>query len=407
MKPAGRRAALSVACLALLPLAAATREAEEPPDVRALLASAARSHSGRFYVLAPDSSTRMVLIRWAEQVADRVERLVGVKADFSRSVVRIAARSDPDDPSGRIEFSRDIVYGRSVERLTIYNPDRITRTDADAALCRILISVYAQPWRGRDAAASEAPAWLSIGLAQNLYPELRARNSRGALRRWEAGKMPTIADFLRMDPDAWADDVETCGLLVAWFLSLPGRKERFESLVRGLAESGTIEREHLVSLVPGCKSTGDLEEGWDRWLWKQRSIVYEPGEVYPEHLDRLKAELLIFPDVSGIRLEEGRSSALQPRDLIALKDRRVLAETARVKTERLRALAVGRGGKLVEVADAYCRFFGALAAAKDTSSLEALLKEAEDKMCELEHELEMREAGTLTADEPAEKQEEQ
>jgi len=210
--------------------------------------------------------------------------------------------------------------------------------------------------------------------------------------------MPTIADFLRLESASRIADREASALLVGLLLSKPGKEERFKAIAKRVAEDGDITSSWLVSVVPGCKSVGDLEEQWDRWMWKQRHIVYEPGELYPEHVERLKAALLIYPEVSGIPVEDRGERPLYPRDLIALKNRRALAETARTTSERLRALALGRGDELREVANAYCSFFEALPVTRRRSRLEELLDEAEDKLEKLERQLEARgsEAGLTT-----------
>ena len=375
----------------LLPAPASPDEtAKASAEPRVAWPIPAKSHSGRFYVLAPDNALKLMLIRWAEEVTGRVERLVGAEVGFKGWSVRIVVTEDTDAEAGRLRLSRSVRRSHVIDQLTINHYDEIQREEADEALCRILIRAYAQPWRNSVGAAPTIPEWLSLGLAQNLYPSLRARNSRAGLKRWQEGRLPTTVEFLRLEPSAQGADKETSGLLVAWLLSQPGKDARFEMIFRRVAAGEAVTAAWLVTLVSGCESIGDLEEKWDHWLWKQRRIVYEPGEVYPEHMDQLKAALLLYPEVSGIRVEGSGERPLQPSDLIDIEDRETLAEAAGLVAARLRALAIGRGETLVEVVEAYCRFFEALPTAKRKGKLGKLLTEAEDKRLTLECELEAR-----------------
>jgi hypothetical protein len=350
-----------------------------------------KSHTGRFFVFGSDSLLKLTLLRWAEEVTGRLERLLGFKLSFDNRKVRIVVREEPDIDSGFLGAHWSVVGSTVFQQLTISNYEMIDRETADEALCRLLLRGHVREQKSAQARPSRPPAWLSVGLAQNLYAGVRARNSRLVLDQWQSGRLPTVPAFLgRDEPGTGAVYRATCGLFAGWLMSAPGKAERFEKIFDTLAGGEAITTQWLTANMPGCNTVMDLDEEWDRWILRQKRIVYEPGTVFLEQVQQLKAELLLYPGFSDIPLMGDLERPITFRELIPERGKPWLVGFVKPKAARLRVLGVGRDKAFGDVIEAYCRFLEALPETGKAGSLEKLLNEAERSLRQLEHQIKTR-----------------
>jgi len=405
----GRRLRLLWAALGLLAAALpAEPESPLPPaSAGAPRITAARSRTRRFLAIAPDDLTKLALLQWAEETAGRFENMVRMKMPFGQRTVRLVVREPGTAEPTRIKTATSISDGSLVQRCFLPEYSRIVWVDAQEALCRLFVEGFVldrvaarQPGkpaspRWLPARLPAAPPWLTEGLSQNLNPSLRAQNSKLVMDQWQDGKIASAAEVLRRgslpgnpaaagmnDPDRAA-----CGLFVGWMLSLSNRTECLDCLFTQLASGQTVTPEVLVRCVPGCGSVSDLDERWDRWVLRQKRIVYEPGVATLRQVRQLRGELLLYPGVSGTPETGWSGRPLTQRDLIAQRGAPWAATAAKLQVYRLQALAAGRGPEFSAVVESYCRFLEALAAGKRRGRLEKLLAEADGKFRALEKNL--------------------
>jgi len=360
--------------------------------------------------------SNLFLLKWTEEIAGKVENIVGIKMPFRRRELRIVARSPFVRQEGRSDLSREdkaasglvttdqeVVGRKIVQRLTVYNHENVDREDAEQALCSLLLDGYVTDIQIETGESVQegarksdiTPLWLSQGLAQNLDSVLKGRNVRNVLGRWEKGRVVPLGEIVRSKPgDRNYPDKSLCGLLVAWILSLPNRTECFHRIFERLAEGKDISPEWFASCIDGCGSDTDLENRWNNWICRQKRVVYEPGLVTGCLINELRAELLLYPGGFGIPSSGKLGQRIHLRDLIKEREARWLPAFCDSKRAALRILAAGRGEEFADVVDSYCRFLVALGKRKSRRSLERLVRKAEQKLKELEKTVKHRLAGS-------------
>lgn len=95
-------------------------------------------------------------------------------------------------PGRRFRRAQGWVDGMLQQRLILGRGDELDREDALEGLVWLLLNRWPiQRQSGADRARELAtvPDWLSVGVAQNLYAELRARNAATIQTRWREDRL--------------------------------------------------------------------------------------------------------------------------------------------------------------------------------------------------------------------------
>ena len=352
------------------------------------------SPGGHFSVTGMDRVGAMWLAHWADKTLSRTSQFLGFELEGPDGLIHISLREAGEQAPGTVMAAQGVVGGRLAQRLVIVDMESAPREAAEEALCALLLGRHVLAlWlkgQGGVSGAAEAeerlratPPWLATGVAQNLHPQIRARNSRAVLDRWQRGELPSLAALLsNVGDDAAAEpreraravrvvgaggtgaglDVATAGMLVGWLAAEPGSELRSKAMLARLAEGGDVSRGWLATVVPGCDTAGDLDDRWDAWILRQKRTIYQPGVTTPDALQWLESELLLYRGESGIPLTLAAdvTSRVGLGDLIEARGSEWVRTVARNKSARLRLLSVGRGRALKATVDAYCRYFDAL-----------------------------------------------
>lgn len=333
--------------------------------------SVMRSASRRFVVIGADRPAQRELLHRAESMAGRVERLTGVTLWLDNDAPIRLVLTD-EEVAGGVETGLSTVLGRPAPRLMLSTATPPVPTTLDDALCRVLLSAC---FAGRGIAdPATIPGWLVAGCTENLTPARRARNSGEAYARWRDGALPSPAVFLR-DPNAGFDRAMS-GMLIGWLVDLPDSRTRFAGLFESLAEEGRATPEALAAVTTESGDLGDLDAGWDRWMLRQKRMVYQPGLATRYDVDALQAELLLYPGSFGIprQLSDG---PLRLRDLIAYRRESWMSVLTFSKRQSLRLLALGRGGAMADVVERYVAFLDALGGKAGDEHVVVALDEAD------------------------------
>jgi hypothetical protein len=131
----------------------------------------------------------------------------------------------------------------------------------------------------------------------------------------------------------------------------------------------------------------DLDEAWDRWILRQKRMVYEPGRVTTNTTIHLRDQLVLYPGMSGVPLEKDVHLRIELRDLITRQDEPWIPTAAKSKATSLKILAAGRGEAFKAVVGSFCRFFDALTDRAKPRTLADLLTAAERRLDALEREI--------------------
>jgi hypothetical protein len=338
-----------------------------------------RSTSGHFVVTGPDANANMELSIWADDFAGRVEKLVGLTMPFENRTFNIIVSVGTNSGPGVVSGTQQLNNNQLVQRLFIEDYTNAVREDAEAVFCRLLLNGYVAERKPSTANKQplSVPRWLAEGVAQNLSPSARARSTKYVLEKWQNAQLATLAYFLDGANDQPVDR-PMAGILVTWLLTLPEKSGLFEKFFECLAGGGAITRERLVTCVPDCESTADLNEKWENWLLKQRLMVFRPGKAPPEIVNQLQSELLLYRGESGIPMKSNVFERITYNELIGESNSPWIPALVQSKSASLRFLALGRGEEFGAVVESYCRFFAALAQNKSRKQLEKLLKTANE-----------------------------
>ena len=351
-----------------------------------------KSPSRHFLVEAPDGFTRQVLMRWAEQTAGRIEQVTGLSLPFENRIVRIVVRQGGSAGSNEVSITQARSIGTLVQSLLLPGSEAGILSDAREPLCRLLLAGFLPGRAGKgqpsaSGAPSSVPCWLSMGIAGNLHPTVKARNSAKVLRRWSAGQLTPIAELLKAQTEAGEDpDKAVCGAFMTWVLSQPEKGECLRRVFERVAAGDPLSAQWFVPFVPGCATVADLDEQWDRWILQQKRVVYDPGLVMSDVIRQIEAQLTLYPGDSGIPLSTNLNERIEIRDLVARRKETWIAGVAQDRAMRLRVLSAGRGQELRDVVEAYCEFFEALGKNRTrVKTLEDLLAKAQSDLDLLRH----------------------
>ena len=349
-----------------------------------------RSACGRFVVLGQNRLENAKLLGWAQEFTGKFERATGIKMPSNRWRLRILIEDAGVDELPAVTASTRHTEGWTTQQLNVRHSYQLEMGEAAERLTRLLLQAsvlhgagkenpIVRPLRPEDVAA--VPHWLSRGLAHSFYADLRARDSDEGVDRWERGKLPPLAGFLRVATRyRRAADSPMSGLMVGWMLSQRGSRADLRRLLARLGEHRTCPPEWLLMLFGNCRSVMDLESAWDGWILAQRRVVHQPGVVTLRVVRELERERLLYGGDSGIPFKGRLGYRTTMHELIESRGEPWLQDVARLKGLKLRQLGVGRGEEVAEVVDRYCKFLAAVARGGKESDLRERLDEAERRL---------------------------
>lgn len=375
----------------------------DPPGLSVL-----RSRPPRFVVMGANRVWNASLMRWLEAVERKTAELVGLPMSFEARVLRIVTPPAQRAAERDIEWRQTVTRRAFVQELILHDYEGVDVGEADAALCRLLLNGYVvYRWRSGgandadaarpDGAAAEprppdAPAWLALGVARNFYPEQRARNAADVLRRWERGQAPTVRRILDAEAEGGGaepvSDGEVCGLFVAWLAALPAADSVFDAMFHRIAAGEAITAGWLAGRIADREGPADLEKNWDRWILRQKRIVYAPGVATLPVLRQLHDELFVYRMPADEDQAFESLVRLPMEELISRRTEGRIRALAREKKRRLPFLFLGRGEAMDATVEAYIAFFDALSAGARERTLRARLSVARERLDRLEKSVE-------------------
>ncbi len=346
----------------------------------------AKSSSGRYMASGRDRIMVYDFVRWIEDLGERYVSATGLQLPKSRTpLVRIHFLEDAE-PSQKMELGARIEEGVLTHSVSVLN---YSAEDAEGLMEMVsfcLTSTVAWSMRnGQDEGqAIQVPEWLTQGIAQNLYPGLRKRNSEKLLARWKSGKMVPFQDVLA-DDSGVSDEVlrMTRGLFVGWMLSLGRDEALLEGACRSLARLGELDSEDVEELLAQA-GVADPDYAWDVWMLRQGRTVYLPGGTSIKDLDWLKGQLLIYPADYGISVNSDLPDKITLVDLIRLKRNRDIREVLKARFVAMHLRAAGKSEDFRELVKAYCKFLGGVIDQKMDWRLRGYLEDAEKELRDFE-----------------------
>lgn len=348
------------------------------------------SSSGRFLLSGTNRLLLFDLGNWLENVTRQLEWVTLLEVPDRKDLLRISLADSNDLKTASVEtvFTDPALPPGCI---VIYDYENADIEDILESVCQELLpamalSVKVSP-RQRDG-KYYLPSWVACGIAQNLYPELRARNSRVVLAEWESGQLAPLLNYLddvgedEKDPELLRS---ARGCFMALILSQGTKKEIITAGFKKYYTEGVVTPNDFLASLTGAGKTHDLESIWDRWILKQKRIIYTPGQTTEEDVKWLKGQLLLYKLESAKNQASGLGYACSLMDIIEKGEAGNYRDEAGSKALSLRILSTGRGNaEFIKVVHAYCDVLDAMAGGRWNWRLKRLFKKAEGMFAEME-----------------------
>lgn len=269
-------------------VSAATSETEQitSSNLQARVATV-RSPDRSFMVTDLPSREALSVMVWADTVKQLVSDWAQspIPGKFVYPIV-IAATARADVPQGRVFRSQ--VYsddGHFRQKMTMVNPSVIDQEDVLENLVHLLLNRWIHG-RSRKAGNREefadVPEWFSIGVAQNIYPELKDRNYKNIRKNEDDGTYKPASDvfsFTYASPGRWPEKSHA-GLVMAWIAEQMPPAELLEATADRMARREAADEDYFITLL-GFQGRREMNIAWDLWMARQERRMM-PGVLSSE-----------------------------------------------------------------------------------------------------------------------------
>lgn len=368
------------------------------------------SSSQRFVFRGFEAGDGTRLAIWAEDLAGRLERMIGAPIPFRRyEMVRFSAGGEDPANQSRLVLTQGYVENLLHQRIVVVNPHVMEEEELAEGLTKVLLNRYLLGIASRDGVGSggmSLPDWLSVGMAQNLTTQTQSRNleflrAQGeAAVGWDLGQIVTWLEL----PAGRRAEKAACGLVVSWMDEQVSRTVKWNGVLRRLVSGRDLPLGWLAREALAMEDAEEAEAAWQQWRSRRSQASPEPARLDLAAVAALKQALVIRPAAYGAMPEEPIAQVLTPAELLQYRDRpwaQTLATTLQGELRRLQATAAPR---LATVCGAYIRVFADLSKVPErgllwgtrrgsgvtTRSLEESLAQADAQLAALEDEVGMR-----------------
>ncbi len=330
------------------------------------------SGSHRFAVSGLSAVDGTTLAAWADDVLSRVESATGTPVDFGAGeYIAIRALSASNQPP-QVTRAQGFLDGRLQQRLVVNRPAEVDQEDVMESLCALLLDRQAigmQPSGERAAALARVPAWMAVGLAQNLFKELRARNVKAALDL-EAHdvhvEFARILELSALPPGRWREKY-FCGLAVGMLLAAPDLPQRWSALAQRVAARKPVTSEWIASSYLQQTSGEGAEFAWRQWIESQKNMLQEVAGSEGKRVEQLVQLLASQPADFGVVTPKDMASPVTPRQLIEQRKEAWARKFATTAAMQIKLIALGQSPEFQEVVHKYNDFFEQLASGKKSA----------------------------------------
>jgi hypothetical protein len=355
-------------------------------------------HSSRHVtIVAEHPRQKGDLRRWAEGNAAALVKILDFRPRPKFEVPLPVEIAVTNAPAFRPVFEwRTDARGRTVQRLVIGDPERIDQEDLLELFCRLILNEFAAgpaAERGEPRGAVTVPDWLSVGVAQNLYPALRTRNGQivGTLVAQRAvPPFVTLLTWLHL-PEGRHNEKAICGLMLQWLLGRSDGAATVKALIKRAAQGAPPTMADVATLM-SAGSAAELEQEWQRWIGRQERIVRRGDETPADQLQKLRQQLIVTGDELRYAGCPDIRPPQTPADLLELRTADWMPTLAAFKAEQLTRTALGKDAEYAAVVTKYCDYLDGLKRRMWPYRLRQRLQRAEKALTKLEKTVALRDA---------------
>jgi len=332
------------------------------------------SSSRRFVLRGFDARDSGALSVWFESMTTRLESRLGHDVPFGRTeLVQVVGFDGGDHGPGRIRFSQEFFGTALQQRMTIENPQAITREMLLEALVRIHINRYLVAMRRRMGPAESMllPDWFSVGIAQCLIRDLLERNETFVREAWTAGEVRPASSIvkLRTLPEPWVPEKAWSGVFMNWLLRAISDTIGWQGVIAYIASGNDMDMTWITNDLFQEDTAKSVEKRWELYLARMSRVQTQLGAMNADAILALKKILEIYPrdmisnpgDVVPLRLG--------PDDLVSYAQESWVFPVCNRKLTELALLSAGKAPEFVVVVNGYENFFRVLGGVAGTGSL--------------------------------------
>ncbi len=321
----------------------------------------ATSSSQRFIFREFGRADGTLLSSWAEDLTGQLEKKLGMRAPFHQlEILRCSAVQQNPTDVGALRMGQDFIEGLLQQWLVVVNPEHVEEEELLESFTQLLLNRYLLSIgsrRGTGKKGMSLPDWFSIGLAQDLKPELRARNLEFVGERNRNGIHPSMESIVGLDvlPQGRSEEKVYCGLMIHWLSDEIQRNVTWAGFLQRLVAGKSVDADWLAKKVLDVGSVAKAEQDWQAWLSERSEQRPDPVGISFEAVASLKKRLQLEVEASGILRDVGL------RDLIRDRKEDWARTAARTMEPGLRQMAATGAPEMRKVAGAYATLLDRIA----------------------------------------------
>jgi hypothetical protein len=343
------------------------------------------SHKRHFIVTDFPRCDALSIAVWAESARQRFVDWATVEIPGEQGFPMVmTAERRPGEPQGRVLKAQGFSdSGQRQQEITMINPAAMDQEDVLEAMSWLFMNQWIhvrQPVAERIKNPGKFPDWLAVGVAQNLYPELKERNFR-EIRALEAngGYQPASATFndIYLPPGRWPEKARA-GLIVTWLAERFTPAELLTRTAEIAAQHKSLDAAAIVH-VTGLPDARTLNMEWDIWMSRQEHKMI-PGVLSLDDTDVLRILELRPEDVGLVYPDPLPNDRLSAEILIQHRDKTWAREASRSFALKLRQEAIGKSPELLAGINRFVDYFDSIALSrKSAGELEKQWTDAQEK----------------------------
>ena len=339
--------------------------------------------------------------RWSEDVVESLAGWTGAQIPFQRfDMVRISAEHAKQEAPGRILMGQDIIDGFLQQKMILLSPEAVSEEVLLEALVQALLFRYVLNRPGlhrNDIETIRIPDWLTVGIAQNLKPELIARNRKYVVQRIQGSRSPLLSEIVSWEtlPPGRTDEKPLCGLLLQWWQEECQDKPPWPEVFFSLVEEKQISVDWIAENLLKGSTTEKAESRWAGWIRSLTNGIDEMGALDIRTLVEFKKRLRIDFRSFSLQPPKGLSWQVEPAVMLDWRyEPWVRTIAASMAGEMQLVLATGPK-ELATVVQSYQEYFEGLTVKKgqrdpSRKALILILGQAEEGLAKLEKEVALR-----------------
>lgn len=355
---------------------------EIPPQDRIEEPRTIVSRSRRFVVSGLPAARAVEIGRWADDVADRIQRITGPLAFARGEHVQIEVKVHSANPL--IEPMESCADGVRIYALRVEGIDSVDPEAAEEALGILLLNRQAQSLQSppdRCERPARVPDWLAIALTHAANPDLRKRDLDAAVMRNFSGERTPFAALVDqhvMPPGRWPFKADATALWL-WLAESPrGAGTLLADAFRKYAAGTPPDAAWWAGQRLGSPDPALAERRWQEWLDARQRAIRPAQDGSAE--DAFLGAIRQIPREDLIAAKGPEDLAGQP--LSSLIEHRKNAWCRQVAVRlavQIRLSSIGREEEVRQIAESYASFLDALAKGDKPKKLMSLWNAAESR----------------------------